>query len=98
MKIKKEKIKKLATLAALKLPDDQLQKLSADFVQITDFIDILEEVDVSNLSPLTHIHEINTILREDRVNQEDLKDSALKNAKHHDSDYFKVPKVINLKK
>ena len=94
MKINENKIKKLADLSKLNLDAEEVKSLFSDFKKILAFINKLEEVDTNNLEPLTHIHPISNISRDDTASQPDMKQTYLKNSKNHNSDYFKVPKVI----
>ena len=94
MKINENKIKKLADLSELNLDTEEIKSLFSDFKKILAFINKLEEVDTNNLEPLTHIHPISNISRDDTASQPDMKQTYLNNSKNHNSDYFKVPKVI----
>jgi len=94
MKINEEKVRKLAILSQLNLDDEEIKKMFSDFKKILSFVDKLEEVDTSNIEPLTHIHPLLNISRDDTVYHNDIKQECLKNSAHHNSDYFKVPKVI----
>ena len=94
MKINEHKIKKLAKLSQLNLGSSEIKSLFSDFKKILAFINKLEEVDTSNIEPLTHIHPISNISREDRICQIDIKKTYLDNSRNQNSDYFKVPKVI----
>ena len=94
MKINENKIKKLADLSKLNLDAEEIKSLFSDFKKILAFINKLEEVDTNNLEPLTHIHPISNISRDDIICQPDIKQTYLNNSRNHNSDYFKVPKVI----
>ena len=59
------------------------------------FIEKLNELDTTNVEPLIYMSDEVNVMREDDVKTEITQDEALKNAPKHDSDYFKVPKVIN---
>ena len=60
-----------------------------------DWLEKLKEVDTENVEPLTTMsHEIN-VLREDEVKEHLSHERALKNAPKKDSDYFRVPKVLD---
>ncbi len=58
------------------------------------FIDKLNELDTTGVSPLLHMSENVNILRKDEVNGEIGKEAVFRNAPLHDNDFFKVPKVI----
>ncbi|MAQ47578.1 MAG: Asp-tRNA(Asn)/Glu-tRNA(Gln) amidotransferase GatCAB subunit C [Flavobacteriales bacterium] len=94
MKINENKIKKLADLSQLNLESEEVKNLFSDLKKIIAFINKLEEVDTTNIEPLSHIHPISNIYREDIACQNKLKGTYLDNSKNHNSDYFKVPKVI----
>jgi aspartyl-tRNA(Asn)/glutamyl-tRNA(Gln) amidotransferase subunit C len=54
----------------------------------------LNEVDTEGIEPLTTMsHEVNA-LREDVVKNQLSKEEVLKNAPKKDSDFFRVPKVL----
>ncbi len=97
MKINEKKIQKLAELAKLNLTKEEAKKRFSDFKTMLSFINQLDEVNVDNIEPLIYVHESPNIYREDIVEQKDLKASFLKKSKNHNSDYFKVPKVIKNK-
>ena len=94
MKINENKIKKLADLSKLHLDSEEMKSLFSDFKKMLAFINKLEEVDTNNLEPLTHIHPIYNISRDDTICQFDTKQTYLNNSRNHNSDYFRVPKVI----
>lgn len=95
MEINDELIDKLATLARLEFKGEQKEKIKADFEAMLGFVDKLKEVNVEGIEPLVYITEDPQNLREDEVKQEITHDEALKNAPKKDSDYFKVPRVLN---
>ena len=97
MKINKEKVEKLAKLAYLSFEEDEAQSMVNDLKKILQFINKLDEVNTENVAPLTHIHNETNSIREDKVIQLDVKNSVLKNAPHHNSDYIKAPKVLRKK-
>ena len=94
MKINENKIKKLADLSHLSLDSEEIKNLFSDFKKILAFINKLEEVDTTSIEPLSHIHPISNIYREDIACQNKLKGIYLDKSRNHNSDYFKVPKVI----
>ena len=57
----------------------------------------LNELDTSNVEPLIYMTEEKNVLRRDESRQEISHEDALKNAPKKDSDYFRVPKVIDQK-
>ncbi|RIW12724.1 Asp-tRNA(Asn)/Glu-tRNA(Gln) amidotransferase subunit GatC [Algoriphagus lacus] len=94
MKIDKAAIKKIAHLARLEFDENSAEKMSKDMSQILDWVEQLNEIDTSNVEPLTTMSSEVNVMREDKVGQHLDHESALKNAPKRDSDYFRVPKVL----
>jgi len=94
MKIDNETVDKIAHLARLEFENESKQQIINDMNNMLGFIDKLNELDTNNVEPLVYISEERNILREDEATQTISQNDALKNAPKKDSDYFKVPKVI----
>lgn len=94
MKIDNETVDKIAHLARLEYQNEAKEQIIKDMNNMLGFIDKLNELDTSNVEPLIYMSNEVNALREDEVKQVITQDEALKNAPKHDSDYFKVPKVI----
>lgn len=98
MSISKEQVKHIANLAHLKLKDDELESYTKELGSILDYMEKLNELDTSNVEPLTHPTENKNVFREDELEKSVDRKDALKNAPEKDDEYFKVPKVIKSKK
>lgn len=94
MKIDKEAVDKIAHLARLEFDNEAKEQIIKDMNNMLAFVDKLNEIDTSNTEPLIYMSDEVNVLREDEVKQEITQAEALKNAAKHDSDYFKVPKMI----
>jgi aspartyl-tRNA(Asn)/glutamyl-tRNA(Gln) amidotransferase subunit C len=95
MKIDKETVDKIAHLARLEFENESKEQIIKDMNNMLTFVEKLNELDTSNVAPLIYMSDEVNVLREDEVKQEITQDEALKNAPKKDSDYFKVPKVID---
>lgn len=96
MKINDALIDKLATLSRLTFEGEAKEKIKNDFSAMLGFVDKLNELDTSGVEPLIYINEHDFMaLRKDEMQMDISKKEALKNAPKKDSDYFKVPRVIN---
>ncbi len=62
--------------------------------KILDWMEKLNEVDTSDVEPLMHMSAEMNVFREDVVQEHLDHKKALINAPKKDSDYFRVPKVI----
>lgn len=94
-KINEQLIDQLSHLARLEFNDTEKQKILNDLNRILEYIDQLNELDTTNVEPLIYLSPNQNILREDMVIENLKKEDALKNAPKKDSDYIRVPKVIN---
>lgn len=95
MKITEEIVDHIAHLARLRFPGNQKAEIMADMEKITNFMDKLSEVDTENVEPLIFMTDEVNKLREDEVKMDISKEDALKNAPKKDSDYFRIPKVLD---
>ena len=94
MKITNELIDHIAHLSRLEFDGEAKEVIKQDVSNMIDFVDQLNKVDTENVEPLIFITESINVLREDEVKETVTQKDALKNAAHHDSDYFKIAKVL----
>lgn len=87
-------IKKLAHLARLEFNEEKEQEMLQDLNKILNWMDKLRELDTAHVEPLTHMSEEVNVLREDVAKNTVTHEEALLNAPKKDSDYFRVPKVL----
>ena len=97
MKVNNKLVEYLAHLSRLDFNDDSKEKMKFDFEKILDFVAKLEEVDTDNVEPLSYMSSELNVLREDKVVQVLTQEQALKNAPVNDTDYIRIPKVIDSK-
>ncbi len=95
MKIDIKTVDQLAHLARLEFNQDAKEEILLDLNRMLGFVEKLNELDTNGIEPLIYINENENILRDDVVVQEVTHKEALQNAPKKDSDYFKVPKVID---
>ena len=98
MKITDEKINQLAHLARLEFDDTTKQSIRQDLENMLKFAESLNQVDTTGVEPLIYMTNTQNNVRTDEVVQSYTKDELLKNAPKKDSDYFRVPKVIDQNK
>ena len=94
MKISKEEVKETAELARLEFSEKELEKFTVQLGRILDYIEDLNELNTENTEPTSHVLELSTPLREDKVNQLITAEDALANAPEANDGFFVVPKVI----
>ena len=94
MEISLEEIRKVAVLARLEFSPDEERLLAEQLGKILQYVEKLNELDTSNVEPLSHVVEIVNALREDRVRSRLSADDLLSNAPAREKNFFKVPKII----
>jgi aspartyl-tRNA(Asn)/glutamyl-tRNA(Gln) amidotransferase subunit C len=90
-----ETLRGLAHLARLEFDPAREEQMLKDLNGILDWVAQLEKVDTEGVAPLVHLsHEIN-VLRDDVAHNTISHQDGLKNAPRKDTDYFRVPKVLD---
>jgi aspartyl-tRNA(Asn)/glutamyl-tRNA(Gln) amidotransferase subunit C len=95
MKITDEIVDHIAHLARLKFEGDKKVAIKEDMERIISFMDVLSELPTDNVEPLIFMNEEVNVLREDIPVVSLTQKEALKNAPKKDSDYFRIPKVLD---
>ena len=94
MKITKEEVLHVASLARLKFSDEDVNKLATDMGGIIEFADMLSELDTTDVVPTAHAIPMQNAFREDEVVPSFDRREILKNAPDFDEEGFIVPKVV----
>lgn len=94
-KIDIKTVDEVAHLARLEFQDEAKSEILNDMNRMLAFVDKLNELDTNDVEPLIYMTDEVNVLREDEPKQTITQKEALKNAPKKDSDYFKVPKVID---
>lgn len=94
MKISKDDIIKVSELARLEFKEEELEKFTEQLGKILEYIEQLNELNTDNVEPTSHVLDISTPLREDKVVEWLSTEEVLKNAPESEDDFFVVPQVI----
>jgi aspartyl-tRNA(Asn)/glutamyl-tRNA(Gln) amidotransferase subunit C len=97
MQVDDKLIDKLAHLSRLEFENEAKEEIKKDLTRILSFVDKLNELNTDNVEPLVYMTEEVNVLRDDEVKQTITQEEALKNAPKRDSDYFRVPRVVEKK-
>lgn len=95
MEINNETVDKLAYLARLEFSADEKEHIKKDLSRIITWIDKLNELDTEKVEPLIYMSNEINVTRNDDVNNSVSHEDALLNAPKKDSDYYRVPKVLD---
>jgi len=90
----KKTVTTISYLSRLKIDDKKEEKIIKDLDNIIEFVDQLDDVDTSNIEPLTNPLEKTAKTRTDKVTAKNLKDELLEIAPSSNEDYFLVPRVV----
>ncbi|WP_121627227.1 Asp-tRNA(Asn)/Glu-tRNA(Gln) amidotransferase subunit GatC [Poseidonibacter antarcticus] len=88
-------IAKLSKLSSLEIDESKKENLKAELADIINFVENLNEIDVSGIDATFSTIEGGTPLREDESKQDlELSNHILKHAPKSEDGYFVVPKII----
>lgn len=87
-------IDQTAELARLNLKPAEREKLAKDLQAILAYVDQLKELNTESVSPTSHVLPIENVFRQDKAKKTSIRDSVLDHAPKRESNFFKVPKII----
>ena len=90
----KKTVTTISYLSRLKIDNDKEEKIINDLGNIIEFVDQLNEVDTTEITPLTNPLEKTAKTRKDIVTAKNLKKELLKVAPSANEAYFLVPRVV----
>lgn len=94
MQVDEATVRRIARLARIKVSDAEAKGLEKELSGILDWVEMLNEVDVSGVEPMTSTVAMTLRQREDKVTDgEKAKDVTL-NAPMSEDGFFVVPKVV----
>ena len=104
MSLDKDTVARIARLARLKVPDDELAPLANELSGIMSWIEQLNEVDTKNVEPMSSVSDVTLPMRADKVTDGGIATKVLSNAPggavyieptdRGAGGFFTVPKVV----
>ena len=94
MSVSPEQVRHIAKLARIAMSDDELDRLLPELNNILGWVEQLGEVDTDGVGPLATVIDQKLRLRDDVVNDGNIRDAILANAPEAQHGFFAVPKVI----
>ena len=94
MSVSPEQVRHIAKLARIAMSDDELDRLLPELNNILGWVEQLGEVDTDGVEPLATVIDQKLRLRDDVVNDGNIRDAILANAPAAQHGFFAVPKVI----
>ena len=94
MSISIEQVEQVANLARIKMDRETLGKFAAQLDQIVSYIDKLNELDTSDVEPLTNASGLMNAFRKDEPGTCLERERGLANSASQAQGHYRVPKVI----
>ncbi len=94
MSVNTEQVRHIAKLARIAMSDAQIEALVPELNNILGWIEQLSQVDTEGVEPLTAVIEQKLRLRDDVIDDGNVRDKVLANAPNAQHGFFAVPKVI----
>lgn len=88
-------VRRVAQLSRLELTEQEINQFSVQLKAIVDYIEKINQLDVSGVEPLAHCLPIQNVFRDDQVAPSLDTAAALSNAPDSQDGYFKVPKILD---
>jgi aspartyl-tRNA(Asn)/glutamyl-tRNA(Gln) amidotransferase subunit C len=92
--ITREEVRRVATLARLRLEGDEETQLTSDLDNILESFARLQSVDTTGVEPTAHVEDMTPLMRDDVAVNPPAPDALLANAPARSGRHFRVPKII----
>lgn len=86
--------RRVAKLARIRVPDENLPQLAEQLSGILSFMEQLNEVNVDGIEPMTSVTPMRLFRRKDGVTDGSMQGKILSNAPDAREGFFAVPKVV----
>jgi aspartyl-tRNA(Asn)/glutamyl-tRNA(Gln) amidotransferase subunit C len=87
-------VKRVAHLARIALPEEDVARMQGELNAILGFVEELEKVDISGVEPMTSVTPMRLKRRSDAVTEGGMAEAVVANAPQSDDHFFVVPKVV----
>ncbi len=94
MSLDKATVARIATLARIRVPEDEREALARELDAILGWVEQLNQIDTDGVAPMTGVGHLALPMRDDRVTDGDCADEILANAPAAMRGFFTVPKVV----
>jgi len=94
MSLTRKDIDHVALLSRLELDDETSDKMAQQLGRVLDYIAKLNELDTTDVEPMSHPGDLVNVFREDAVAESLDRDDVLANAPDRTKSFFRVPKII----
>ena len=97
MALREDEVRRIATLARLRLSEEETRAMAGDLSRILEYVEKLSSLDTSSVEPTSHVVAVSTAWRDDTLADRDKEaaaEEAVANAPRRDGHFFAVPPII----
>lgn len=94
MSLDKATVARIASLARLRIPNEELDGLAGELNNIMGWIEQLNEVETGDVEPMSQAADLKLRWRDDEVTDGGIRDKVLASAPEAHDGFFTVPKVV----
>ncbi|MBV8977517.1 MAG: Asp-tRNA(Asn)/Glu-tRNA(Gln) amidotransferase subunit GatC [Alphaproteobacteria bacterium] len=94
MSVDKDTVRRIARLARIALDEARVEPMAAELSGIMGWVEQLNEVDVTNVAPMTSVVAQSLKMRDDVVSEGGNAEALMANAPEGEDRFFVVPKVV----
>ena len=94
-KITSEDVRKVAKLARLDLPEEQIATYTIQLEKILGYVAQLEQVETDDVPPTNRAIEVLNVTRDDTTMTIDIREDLLDQAPKREGSFFRVPKILS---
>jgi len=89
--LSRDQVLHVARLARLELTDDEVERYSGELSKVLDYIEKIEELDLTGVEPTSHVVDVENALRADEPRPSWPRDAVLEAAPDPADGGFRVP-------
>lgn len=95
MALTRKEVADVAFLARLEMSEKELDMFTGQLSQILEYASMLDELDIENVEPTSHVIPMKNVFREDIEKESYPIEKVLANAPEPHGNFFRVPRVID---
>ncbi len=94
MSVDADTVRRIGRLARIRITEEEVAAYEGELNAILGFVEQLNEVDVSNVEPMTSVTPMQLRRRDDKVTDGGYPEKIVANAPISEDNFFMVPKVV----
>jgi len=94
MSIDRNMVRRIAKLARIRVSEEDLPRLEGELNSILKWIEMLNEVDTTDVEPMTSVVKMSIKMRDDIVTEGQNPAAVTANAPKTEDNFYVVPKVV----